>query len=467
MGRGQLLGIVGLALIVTACEKSAPPATNGQLASQAGQAERLAPQVAEASGPAASTDNSLAPAAPTPPSSETQLSDTLLSDSQAAATQHPIDAIAQGQRYRQATSALDRGDFETAQSIRLGLAGDPQFSPLASAIQALILIKQAKYPEALKIAEDISAIEIMQPEAYVLAGEIFLRENRLTEATDAFQRALELNPRHARAHRWLGVLYYDTGAMRLATDELRAAAAEDTEDTNSLLLSGKIFQDYEKFNEALEDFQAALQRTEVQPAKTLIALRVAECLAQLRRLEEARQILEGLPPLPGVLATRAVVAESGGDFEQATQLAKQSLEIDPTNQTASLLLGRIYITDRQWDLALPLLEKLVQKHRHDHESHLLYGRALVGSGNREQGQQEIELATQLKDTFLKFADLHQDAIASPRDTAIRLELGQSAERLGKPELALSWYRAVLGLEPNNQAAQAAIERLSSSPVPSP
>ncbi|MEO8272083.1 MAG: tetratricopeptide repeat protein, partial [Aureliella sp.] len=129
---------------------------------------------------------------------------------------HPIDAIAEGKRYRLATAALDRGDFETAEAIRKELTNSAQYHSLASAIQALIWIKQGKHAEALKAAEEISAIEIMQAEAYVLAGEIFLRENRLAEATDAFQEALARNSRHARAHRWLGVLYYDTGAMRLA-----------------------------------------------------------------------------------------------------------------------------------------------------------------------------------------------------------------------------------------------------------
>lgn len=174
---------------------------------------------------------------------------------------HPIDQVPQGIQFRQASAAVDRGDFATAERIGSELATDAQFGVLSTAIRGLILAKQGKFDEAIRIAEEISAVPVMQCEAYVIAGEVFQRQNRLKEALGAFQNALELNPRHVRANLWLGAIYYDTGAMRLASDHLRKAAELDPVDVNSLLLSAKIFKEYEQYDEAIRDYRGLLKRT--------------------------------------------------------------------------------------------------------------------------------------------------------------------------------------------------------------
>ncbi len=90
-------------------------------------------------------------------------------------------------------------------------------------------------PSAL--AENISTVPVMQAEAYVIAGEVFQRQNRLLEAIGAFENAIAIHPDHVRANRWLGAVYYDTGSMRLATKHLRKTSELDPSDVNSLLLS--------------------------------------------------------------------------------------------------------------------------------------------------------------------------------------------------------------------------------------
>lgn len=373
---------------------------------------------------------------------------------------HPIDQLPQGKRYRAAVRAIDHGDVETADKIRQDLAADPQYSALATAIQAFLFIKQGKLDEALHLAEEISAIPVMQCESYVIAGEVYQRENRLSEATAAFENALAIDPQHIRAHRWLGAIYYDTGAMRWATTQLRAAAELDPTDTNSLLLSAKIFQDYEQYQEAISDYRAVLTR-KLPPELALHAkAKLAECLIKLRKLDEAEQALEDCPPSPAVVASQAAIAEAKGDLEQAVQLAKDALEHSPDNRSAAMTLGRVYLSERKWDEALPVLEHMVEKAPYDHEPRLLYGRALVGAGQRERGEAQIKQATELKDTFLKFADLHQEAIKNPEDVSIRMALGRLAEKLGKPQLAENWYRAALGLEPGNKEAASALEALA-------
>ena len=42
---------------------------------------------------------------------------------------------------------------------------------------------------------------------------------------------------------------------------------------------------------------------------------------------------------------------------------------------------------------------------------------------------------------------------------VRLQLAELAEKLEKPRLAMTWYRAALGLDPEQQRALRALQRL--------
>ncbi len=376
---------------------------------------------------------------------------------------HPIDQVPQGKQFRRASAAVDRSDFVAAERIASELVTDPQYGVLSTAIRGLIYARQGRFDEAIQIAEEISAVPVMQSEAYVIAGEVFQRQNRLKEALGAFQNALELNPRHVRANLWLGAIYYDTGAMRLSTDHLRKAAELDPADVNSLLLSAKIFQEYEQNNEAIRDYRELLKRDLKPDVQQLVRVKLAECFVALRELDEARNALKDCVESPSVLATRSAIEEFAGNNAAALSLAQSVLKQLPTDRATGLIAGRILLVQRDWNDALPLLERMTQSLPYDYEPRLLFGRALVGSGEKDRGEQEIRQATELKDKFLKFADLHQDAIKRPQDAALRVEIGRQAEQLGKPELARNWYRAALGLDEQNADAAEALKRISSGP----
>lgn len=372
----------------------------------------------------------------------------------------PLNAFAEGRRYRQALRALDVGDLETARAAQAELEKSVEFSVLAKAIEALLLIKDNKPEQAISLAEDISVVPAMQAESYVIAGEAFQKKNQLAEAISAFESAVALNPANERAHRWLGAVYYDTGAMRYATNHLRKAADLVPNEINSLLLSAKIFQDYEQYDEAIQDYEALFGRNPKPEIRTLGKIKQAECYVAVRKLEQAKAALVSCPESPASITVRAAIAESEGQLDEAAGLAEKVLRDMPKQRLAILILARVLTSQKRWDEALNIVEPLAAQSPYDHEVRMLYGRALIGAGEKARGQEEVKQASKIKDTFLMFADLHQTAISSPNDAKIRVQLGELAENLGKKQLALVWYQAAIGLDSNNSQAKSAIERLS-------
>lgn len=374
----------------------------------------------------------------------------------------PIDLLPEGKRYRRALQAIDNGDFAFAAEQQRDLADHPTYGVLAQAIEAATLARRGKYPAAMRITEQISTVPIMQPESYMIAGDVFRGQGRWRDAIGCLQNAVTQNPGLARAHRWLGVVYYDLGAMQQATDHLRLAADADSSDFGVLRLAARIHSEYQNFPEVVVDVQRALQRDPPEPIATELRLRMADALRQLRRCDEAIAAIADCPDSADLWACRAQCWETAGDSERAMAACEQALLTDPQQRTAHLVLGRLQLAQRDAGSAIQHLQRAVELQPSDHEATYLLGRGLILAGQETQGKQTLERATQLKERFLKIADLHIQAIDHPQDVAIRLQLAKLTSESGRPEIAAMWYRAVLGLDPENSVAKEALEQQPSS-----
>lgn len=380
---------------------------------------------------------------------------------------HPIDQTVEGQLYRRAVAALDAGEPDIAEQIRVRLADHPQFSILADAIAAFQSVRAGEPDRALRQATLISQVPVMQAESYVIAAEAFRVQGRLADAIAALKEAIGRHPGHLRAHRWLGAIYFDTGAMRDAVTHLRKVADLDPQDYRSRRLAGLIHRDYQQFDEAIDDYRAALRRSPAEPLASEIRLELADCLREQREIGEAFQILDQCLPSADVHAVRAACHEAAGDEEAALRETEATLADQPRHARGNLIRGRILAARRDWDEAISHLRVAVEAEPSDHEPRFLLGRALLQSGNREQGEAEIRRSTELKDWKLELAELHLRAIDRPGDAQIRMRMGLLAERLGRPRTALGWYRAAAGLDPELAEAGEAISRLRSTSAAPP
>lgn len=439
--------LLGLSTNMVGCQQqSRPGEPSSEEATTASDTDAAS---AEPSRPALPTD---APAVADDPPEEVRTAATV--------AVHPIDQTPHGAPYRAAVAAVDRGDIEVAEQQRQKLANHPQYAVLADAIGGFMLAKAGKAEQAIAVAEAISRVPVMRAEAYLIAGQAFHSQGRWGEAIEAFRGALQYHDSSTRAHRWLGALLYDTGAMWDAVEHLRRVARLDPDDVRALRLAGLIHYDYQQYDEAVADYRDALARQIDSDLELAVRLELADSLRELRRYDEALDALAMAPELPEVLSTRAACHESAGDDAQALQAAQRALELESGQRLANLVVGRIELAQRHLDAAIEHLRLAVDADPADHEPRFLLGRALLQSGHTEQGQAEVQRSTELKEMTLELAELHLQAIAEPEDVELRLRMGQLAEKIGRRSAARDWYRAALGLDPTNQQAAEALQRLS-------
>lgn len=174
-----------------------------------------------------------------------------------------------------------------------------------------------------------------QPELEMHRGEALQNLKRYEDATAAYRRALDREPRNPGIHRCYNDLLYRLGGM---DDYLKSY--DRVPRTADLLLGKGHFLNYERrFAEAYEAFLEALMR---EPGHAGAVLGAVESLRGLERYDDAAAALDALIQQrgggePQLLSRAAEVALLRRQPDKAAMLCEQGLRIAPYDQ--SCLVG--------------------------------------------------------------------------------------------------------------------------------
>ena len=139
------------------------------------------------------------------------------------------------------------------------------------------------------------------------------------------------------------------------------------------------------------------QANELAPGDTAIALSLADSLARAGRNVEAKKRYEGIlqmhPDNFSALNNLAfLLADTGGDLDQALRLAQQALTKLP-NQAAFIdTVGYIYLKKGLGDSAVQTFGNLVRKNPHVPAYRYHLGMALLAKGDKLAAKKELQVA---------------------------------------------------------------------------
>jgi len=172
-----------------------------------------------------------------------------------------------------------------------------------------------------------------------------------------------------------------------------------------------------------------------------------------------------MPPLPQTLQS-AVQHHQAGNLQQAEQLYRQILAVDPRHVDALHLLGLVALQVGRHDFAVQYISEALQLRPTFAEAHNSLGVALLEQGKPADAAQCHRRALELKPGFVEAhvnmgnasKDLGKldDAVASYRQAlALRpgyaealVNMGHALKELGQPEEAVVQLREALRLNPN-------------------
>ncbi len=376
-------------------------------------------------------------------------------------------------RFEEALQAAHSEDWSTVTAIRRELSADPDFQSQTMLLFGLRLAADGHFESALRSFNRAAENPETAVPALAAAGRILYLMQRYRAAITVLQKVVSLDPRHEDGHRFLASAYYDIGAMNDALNVLEAITEFSPDDFRAYRLLAMILQDFERFDEALIQWNAAIARLESAPVfRVYCQLRKGECLIRLRQYDEALETLAAIPVMEDdnivdglsandfnaqVLAARAEASLAMRRFDESAKLVAESLALCVDNIAAILVAVRLAEEQQQFEQAELLLKNAIERHPREAQLHARLADVLASSGQSGQAAVARARSDELMTLTKQFSDLHQQAIEQPDDASVRLRLAQTAELLGRDRIAEMWYQAAAGLAPGDAVVLQALQ----------
>jgi tetratricopeptide (TPR) repeat protein len=364
--------------------------------------------------------------------------------------------------YRCGVEAIARGDLKRLQQAAGVLQGRAPGSARANLLLGAVALRDNNPSRALELLEAAVKEPETQTAAEILGGEALCRLQAYDSAIVILEQAVRRLPEHADAHRWLAVAYFDIGAMSQTITHLQRVAELDAVDPRPHRMIGQIYADAENHKQAVEAYQAALERSRAHPGVYEDELLFDLALSQLKlhRYADVLATLQGAPATPEFRILEAEVLYGQGNAAEARRIVEATP--DRGNDPRALALEGIMALDaRETQQAIDCLGRAVALRPYEFETRFKLARALTQAGKDERARVEFEEVERIKRIRFEFSNLLREAQKRPADADLRYRLGVLCEELRRPELARKWYRAALGVAPRHAPAQRALDKLSS------
>ncbi len=159
-----------------------------------------------------------------------------------------------------------------------------------------ILAKKQEYEEALKIYEKILNFDLLKeekenvlPQVYCNQGYIYLNLNKISEAIENFQKALELKPNYFEAYFNLGNAYLQKKNFPLAEKNYLSALKLNKKNPLLYFQLGRLYTEWNKKEKAIQYYKKLIS---LQPNNYIGLYNLGLLYRDLGKKEEAAECLE-------------------------------------------------------------------------------------------------------------------------------------------------------------------------------
>jgi Flp pilus assembly protein TadD len=176
---------------------------------------------------------------------------------------------------------------------------------------------------------------------------------------------------------------------------------------------------------------------------------LADCEINLRQFGSALATLSECGPQADRWAREAECLHGLSRLDEARGRVAQTLDHDPAHLTGLLLAGTMAAERNDTAGAVEWFSRAVVAHPKDYTARFRLAQAYRRSGNIAEADEHTRVAEEIKRVREEFSRLHGTAAAEPGNANVRCRLGVLARELGRPDLARTWFRAALAIDPGH------------------
>jgi len=283
---------------------------------------------------------------------------------EAIVKQIPQDSVAHYQ-----LGLIDRQDKKYEEAIvhfEEAITRNPNFAQAVAQIASILVTRGEAQQARARVQQQIDDVPD-NPFLYNLLGRLWMQANQADKAEQAFKKSLEINDQ-------LQVSY-----MNLA----------------------ELYQRTKRTDEAVQEYERLLEKNPKVVSPHMMLGMIAE---QRKDVQEAqmhyRKILEVQPTFsPAANNLAWLMAEHGGNLDEALSLAKNARAQQSTNPFIADTLGWIYYKKNAYVKALSLLQDAAEKLPENPVVQYHFGMAQFEKGDRVKAKKALEGAFQLSPSF--------------------------------------------------------------------
>lgn len=230
----------------------------------------------------------------------------------------------------------------TVSTVDSGIVASTGIPATVTFAEAESVYKERRYGEAAAMFETYVQRKPDNAWGHYMLGLSAWKAGELDRARSAFERSLELDPKHVKTLLNLSRVLIEQGEPREALTHVTTAAQLDSTSGEVHRMMGRVRMELKQPNEAVESYRMALS---LEPTDVWSMNNMALVLIQQGRFDDA------LPPLALAVKLDSSVAifhnnlgialERTGHYTMAAQSYRNALTVDSTNRKATVSLTRV------------------------------------------------------------------------------------------------------------------------------
>lgn len=332
--------------------------------------------------------------------------------------------------------------------------------------------KSENLTSAIHLFEEALNLDPKFALAYAGLGEAYCQKYHkegdpayMKRAVEACDNALILDPSQAQVHISLGILYYNTGKIDRALEELLRAVEIQPASDEAHQWIGRCYLFNNDREGAVASFQKAIS---IRPFWEHYVL-LGKCLANFGEYKEAieqyRQVIFLQPDNYHGYINLGAMYYMLGEYSEAATIFKRAIEIYPSHEAMSNL-GAAYFYLEDYANAIEMFLQAVRLNPNDDIYHRNLGDAYQGAGMNEEANNEYAIACRLIEQALRIASTDANLIG--RLAICQAKCGlfaeaaaniQRAGELSPQDATILYYRSVaLALSGNSKDAAGILQQ---------
>ncbi|MDR3404796.1 MAG: tetratricopeptide repeat protein [Chthoniobacter sp.] len=321
--------------------------------------------------------------------------------------------------------------------------------------------------DAEALYRQILAVQPNHADALHFLGVIAHQSGRNDLAVDHIRKSIALKPGNHAAHSNLATALAQRGQLEEALGEYRLAIELKPEDTAAHFNLGNALLRQGRPDEASVAYQRALQ---FKPDFTEVYVNLGTALKEMGRLDEAiaafRRAIAIDPNFAAAHNNLGNALTEAGLSAEACAVCRRAIQLHPNYAEAYSNLGNALARLAQWDEAASAFERALQLKPDNSADYYHLGNALKGQNRDEEAAHAFRRSVQLNPNFaeaynnlgntLTRLDRHDEAVAAlkralelkPNDATAYGNLGTSLVEQGQIDAALAAFRRAKQLMPD-------------------